>query len=82
MSGLVGHPAGLLWVVGLGLQLDLQLRGNRQPRGWIRVWALALLDVTGHGRRWSSYGIQETIRRWRLAIWKKNSFEMLLLEKN
>ena len=31
MGGLVGDPAGLLRVVGLGLELELQLGGNEQP---------------------------------------------------
>ena len=32
VSGLVRDPAGLLWVVGLRLQLFLQLRRDDQPR--------------------------------------------------
>ncbi len=48
VSGLVRDPAGLLRVVGLRLQLDLQLVGDDQP--WGRVWVRSLdfLDVSGH----------------------------------
>ncbi len=31
MGGLVGDPAGLLRVIGLGLELELQLGGDDQP---------------------------------------------------
>jgi len=48
MSGLVRDPARFLRVVGLRLQLVLQLGGDDQPWGRVRVGTLALLDVAGH----------------------------------
>jgi len=50
MGGLVGDPAGLLGVIGLGLKLDLQLRRDNQPGGWIWIGSIRLLDITGHLR--------------------------------
>ena len=48
MSGLVGNPARLLGIIRLGLQLGLQLGGDLQPRGWIWIGSITLLDVAGH----------------------------------
>ena len=48
MGGLVGDPAGLLWVVRLGLKLILQLGGDDKPWAWVGIRALTLLDVAGH----------------------------------
>ncbi len=46
---LLRHPARLLGIVRLGLQLLLELRGDAQPRGRIRVGPVGLLDMAGHG---------------------------------
>ena len=48
MSGLVRDPAGLLGIVGLGLELIPQLVADNQPRGRVRVGAVALLEMAGH----------------------------------
>jgi hypothetical protein len=48
VGGLVGDPAGLLGVIGLGLKLDLQLRRDNQPGGWIWIGSIRLLDITRH----------------------------------
>jgi len=41
-------PARLLGIIGLGLELNLQLGGDLQPGGWIRIRSITLLNVTGH----------------------------------
>ena len=48
VGGLVGDPAGLLRIIGLRLQLDLQLGRDKQP--WGRVWigSVGFLDISGH----------------------------------
>jgi hypothetical protein len=71
MGGLVGDPAGLLGVIGLGLKLDLQLRRDNQPRGWIWIGSIRLLDITGHVR--SLFGSN-------LKILKKIGFIKTLLK--
>ena len=48
MGGLVGDPAGLLGVIGLGLELLPQIVADDQPRGWVWVLTLALLEMAGH----------------------------------
>ncbi len=61
MSSLVWNPARLLGIIRLWLQLDLQLRRDHQPRGWIRVGSLTLLDMARHclGR---SSGLEEAVK--------------------
>ena len=51
MGGLVGDPAGLLGVVGLGLELLLQVKADDQPRGGVRVFPLTLLEMAGHCKK-------------------------------
>ena len=42
-------PARFLGLVGLGLELGLELVGDAQPWGWIWIGSSGLLDVAGHG---------------------------------
>ena len=51
MGGLVGDPAGLLGVIGLGLELLPQIVADDQPRGGVRVGAVALLEMAGHCKK-------------------------------
>ena len=51
MGGLVGDPAGLLGVIGLGLELRPQLVADDQPLGGVWVLTLALLEMAGHGEK-------------------------------
>ena len=51
MGGLVGDPAGLLGVVGLGLELLLQFVANDQPLGGVWVGTIALLKMAGHDEK-------------------------------
>merc|ERR1711970_1030052 len=44
----VRHPYALLWVVGLGLVLHLQLILDLQPGGWVRIRSRSFLYVSGH----------------------------------
>ena len=48
MGGLVGDPAGFLGVIGLGLELLLQIVADDQPRGGVRVFPIALLEMARH----------------------------------
>ena len=51
MGGLVGDPAGLLGIVGLGLELLPQVKADDQPRGGVWVLPLALLEMAGHCKK-------------------------------
>ena len=48
MGGLVGDPAGFLGVIGLGLELLLQVVADDQPWGGVWVFPIALLEMAGH----------------------------------
>ncbi len=45
---LVGDPARLLGIVGLGLELELKLGRDQQPRRRIGIGSVGLLHVAGH----------------------------------
>ena len=47
-GALLRDPAGLLGVIRLGLELHLQLIGDDEPWGWIRIGPGGLLDMAGH----------------------------------
>ena len=46
---IVGNPKALLGIIGLRLELHLELMADGEPGGRIGIWARCLLDMTRHG---------------------------------
>ena len=67
MCNLVGDPARLLGVVGLRLELDLQLGRDNEPRGGIWIGSLTLLDVPRHLKTRREL---ICLKNWAELIWK------------